>query len=123
MAYRGAVYFEIPVVDLDRATRFYSELLGVALERAEVDGNQAAFFPLVEGAGVSGALMCGESYVPSRDGTRVYLQAGPVETALARAVALGAKVLYPQTNVGEMGTVAEFEDCEGNRIALHEPAR
>lgn len=28
-------------------------------------------------------------------------------------------MLYPKTSVGELGFVAEFEDCEGNRIALH----
>lgn len=122
MMFQGAVYFEIPARDLDRAARFYGELLGVALERAEIDGNLAALFPTVDGAGMSGALMQGESYAPSRDGTRIYLRAGPIERVLARAVELGATVLYPRTSIGALGFVAEFEDCEGNRIALHEAA-
>lgn len=29
------------------------------------------------------------------------------------------KILYPKTAIGELGWVAEFEDCEGNCIALH----
>lgn len=122
MTFQGAVYFEIPVLDLDRAARFYGDLLGVTLERTEIDGNQAALFPTVEGVGISGALMRGESYAPSRDGTRIYLRTGPIDKLLTRAVSLGASVLYPRTSIGALGFVAEFEDCEGNRIALHESA-
>jgi predicted enzyme related to lactoylglutathione lyase len=32
-------------------------------------------------------------------------------------------VLYPVTDVGEQGMVAEFADTEGNRIALSGPGR
>jgi len=36
--------------------------------------------------------------------------------------ALGGNVLYPKTSVGALGEVAEFEDSEGNRVALHKAA-
>ena len=32
----------------------------------------------------------------------------------------GGNILYPKTSVGDLGFVAEFEDSEGNRIALHQ---
>jgi predicted enzyme related to lactoylglutathione lyase len=38
---------------------------------------------------------------------------------LSKANANGGKTLYPKTSIGDLGWVAEFEDSEGNRIALH----
>lgn len=115
--------FEIPVRDLDQAVAFYEHVFGITLERAEVDGNQMAHFPYVKGApGASGSLACGDSYEPSEKGTRVYLHVQDIAATLARAVAAGGAELYPVTDVGALGQVAEFRDCEGNRIALNQPA-
>lgn len=114
--------FEIPVRDLDRAQRFYEAVFGYDFVRDTVDGNAMAFFPYAaEGSGASGALVQGDSYVPSHDGTRVYFRCGDVAATLARAVAAGGRVLYPATDIGALGHVGEFEDSEGNRIALHQP--
>jgi predicted enzyme related to lactoylglutathione lyase len=113
-----ATWFEIPVVDLDRAVDFYERVLLVELERDVVDGHDAAYFPAVDGpVGAPGALMHGDSYVPSLDGTRVYLGVDDLEGVLERAVAAGAQVLYPASEVGDT-VVAEISDSEGNRIAL-----
>ena len=61
-----AIHFEIPVQDLTRAIRFYEAVFEITLERAQIDGNEMALFPLLDGvAGCSGALAKGESYVPS----------------------------------------------------------
>lgn len=116
---QGATYFEIPVVDLDRAVAFYSEVFETELERAEIDGNAMALFPeTADGRGATGALALGESYVPSLDGTRIYLAVASIDAALERVQALGGAVLYPKTSIGEWEEVAEFQDSEGNRIAL-----
>jgi uncharacterized protein len=113
-------YFEIPVDDLDRATRFYGEVFGYAFERATVDGNEMAWFPIDDDApGISGALAKGESYTPSTQGTRVYFSTDNIDDVLAKAYACGGRTLYPKTAIGELGWVAEFEDSEGNCIALH----
>jgi hypothetical protein len=112
--------FEIPVVDLERAIAFYAGVFGFAFERASVDGNEMAWFPLHESApGISGALAQGESYAPSTAGTRVYFSVDDIDATLAKVHAVGGKTLYPKTSVGELGWVAEFEDSEGNRVALH----
>lgn len=113
-------YFEIPVNDLDRAIGFYEKVFGYDFERATVDGNEMAWFPLDENApGISGALAKGESYVPSTAGTLVYFSTDDINQTLDKANASGGKTLYPKTSIGELGWVAEFEDSEGNRIALH----
>jgi predicted enzyme related to lactoylglutathione lyase len=113
------VYFEIPATDLDRAIDFYSALLGVAIERTTIDGHAMGLFPEVgDREGISGAIATGESYVPSVDGTRIYFKVDDVRATLAQAVQLGGKELYPPTQVGPQTVVAEFKDCEGNRVAL-----
>jgi len=70
-----------------------------------------------------GALVRGETYVPSLDGTRIYLAVADIEQVMASALLAGAKSLYPVTRVGDTIRVAEFQDPEGNRIALQETAR
>lgn len=114
-------WFEIPVVDLDRAVDFYEYVFGVELERTTIDGHPMALFPDSDG-GASGSLATGDSYVPSLDGTRVYFRVDDVAGALQRAIERGGQELYPVTDIGEPGLVAEFSDTEGNRIALAGPA-
>ena len=117
------VHFEIPVADMDRAMAFYEAVFGCRLERRRVDGYDMAFFPRAEGQpGASGALACGDVYVPSKTGPILYFDVPDIDTVLARAQAHGGAVLYPRTYVGEAGYVAEIEDSEGNRIALSAPA-
>ncbi|MFM5843793.1 VOC family protein [Aeromonas sanarellii] len=119
-----AIHFEIPVQEMARAILFYEAVFDLALEPVEIDGNEMALFPLESGtAGCSGALAKGESYVPSLDGTRIYLQVTDIERTLGRALQLGGECLYPVTRVSEQIRVAEFRDCEGNRIALQEMGR
>jgi uncharacterized protein len=114
-------YFEIPVNDLDRAIAFYSAVFGCELERIDVDGNQMANFPRLEGAGASGALAKGDSYTPGTQGVRVYFDTESIDDTLAKVIAAGGKVLYPKTPIGELGWVAEFNDSESNCIALSQP--
>lgn len=122
MAVRLVTWFEIPVTDIERAVAFYEHVLDCRLERTVVDGHPMAFFPDDgDGVGASGALATGDNYVPSVDGTRVYFRVDDVEATLRRAIERGATELYPVTDIGEAGIVAEFSDSEGNRIALTGP--
>ena len=112
-------HFEIPVADMDRAIRFYESVFGFRLTRRTVDAYDMAFFPRTDGApGASGALAKGDVYVPSKAGPIIYFDVPDIDPVVARAKALGARVLYPKTHIGEAGYVAEIEDSEGNRIAL-----
>jgi predicted enzyme related to lactoylglutathione lyase len=113
-------YFEIPVHDMDRAVAFYESVFRFTLERGEIDGNLMAFFPTDPAStGAGGALAMGDSYVPGKQGCRLYFTVDNIDTTLARAIAAGGAVLYPKTAIGELGFVAEFKDSEGNCIALH----
>ncbi len=112
-------YFEIPVHDMARAIGFYQAVFGFAFDQAVVDGNEMAFFPHDdEGSGASGALAKGDSYVPGTSGARIYFSVPDIHAALARAIQAGGTLLYPVTEVGAFGFVAEVQDLEGNCIAL-----
>lgn len=117
-------YFEIPVNDLKRATRFYGAVFKCEFELAHVDGNDMAFFPHMESVhGASGALAKGDSYVPGKSGVRIYFDVADIQETLKKAVEAGCKILYPETAVGTFGFVAEIEDLEGNCIGLHSVSR
>jgi predicted enzyme related to lactoylglutathione lyase len=115
----GVRYIEIPVADIERAVAFYGSVFGVALERAVVDGYAMAHFPsLGDGAGADVTLAQGDVYVPSKAGVIVYFHVPDIDAVLSRATERGAAVLYAKKEVAPGTWVAEFEDSEGNRVAL-----
>jgi predicted enzyme related to lactoylglutathione lyase len=112
------VYFEIPVNNMDRAINFYKAVFHFEFDKEIIDGNEMALFPFTEGSsGISGALAKGEIYKPTKDGIVIYFKTDSIDETLNLALANGGQILYPKTDNG-IGFVAEFEDTEGNRIAL-----
>lgn len=116
-------HVEIPVLDLDRAMRFYAALFGVSFDGiTPVHDSRMAYFPFDPGwDGASVALAEGEIYVPTLNGALVYFSVGDIDAAIARAIAAGGEVLFPKTAISETGHVAEIRDSEGSRIALQQP--
>jgi uncharacterized protein len=114
------VYFEIPVIDIDRATKFYSTVFNFKFNTTIIDNNKMALFPFTdEKSGISGALAKGEIYKPTKDGVLIYFNTANIDETLRLANVNGGQILYPKTDNG-IGLVAEFEDTEGNRIALYQ---
>lgn len=116
------IYFEIPVTDLGRAEDFYKQVLGFVFEREVIDSYEMALFPFKDHkAGISGALAKGDAYVPSKQGAILYFKTEDIDDTIRKAEEQGANVLYPKTANDKYGFfVAEIEDSEGNRIALHQ---
>jgi predicted enzyme related to lactoylglutathione lyase len=115
----GVKYLEIPVRDIERAVRFYEFVFGVELERALVDGYAMAHFPTPgDGKGAEVALAQGDVYVPSKAGVIVYFHVADIDAVMSRASERGAATLYTKKEVSPGVWVAEFEDAEGNRVAL-----
>ncbi len=113
-------WFEIPVVDLARATRFYENVLSTVLKVEDFHGTRIAVFTRKQEGDVTGALVQAPHAKPSLEGSRVFLDAGPdLEGALGRVVKAGGKVLVGKTSIGPMGAFAVFQDTEGNAVALH----
>jgi len=112
------MYFEIPVNDMDRAMKFYAAVFNVDFDKETIDNNEMALFPFAdERSGISGALAKGEIYKPTKDGVVIYFRTENIDETIQSATAHGGQILYPKTDNG-IGFVAEFEDTEGNRIAL-----
>lgn len=112
-------WFEIPAIDLVRAQKFYSTILGITFTPGPgMAGYQMAMFPAEDGVG--GALLAGPGIVPAVDGIRVYLACGPdLAVPLSRVEAAGGKILIPKTDIGENGYYAFILDTEGNQVGLH----
>jgi uncharacterized protein len=114
------VYFEIPVNDIGRAIKFYNTVFNFNFDKETIDNNEMALFPFAdENSGISGALAKGEIYKPTKDGVVIYFKTENIDETLKLATSSGGQILYPKTNNG-IGLVAEFEDTEGNRIALYQ---
>jgi uncharacterized protein len=112
-------WFEIPVDDLDRAQRFYEDLLETSLKREAMGPDmQMAVFP-AEKPAPTGALVRHAGCVPSAAGTTVYLNLADVAATLKRVAKVGGEVLIPRTEIpGDMGFFAQIRDSEGNRVGL-----
>lgn len=113
-------WFEIPVTDIDRARGFYESILKIEMKPVTLGNLEMAWFPSGgEGYGATGTLLRAKSYIPSHQGTMVYLAVDDVATVLDRVEGAGGKVLNPKMAIGESGFVGHFEDSEGNRVGLH----
>jgi predicted enzyme related to lactoylglutathione lyase len=112
-------WFELPVVNLERAQKFYEAMLGTKL-KPEVAGEIPMALFGSEGKGVGGALIKDDRRKPVTDGAVVYLNAnGKLDACIARVSAAGGKVVLPKTDIGPPGFIAMILDTEGNCVGLH----
>lgn len=112
------VWFDIPVKDLERAMRFYRQVLAIEIESPDPTMPMGVF-QHTDGV-VGGCLYVDETVQPSLDGPLLYLNAsGRLDEAVASAEACGGRVLTPKHVIGPHGYRAIVCDSEGNRIALH----
>lgn len=117
-------WFEIPTIDLDRATAFYEDIFQLRLIPLDAPNLKMRMFPITDmGKGVGGALVySGGFHKPSAtEGPLLYLNANPnLQIVLDRIPAAGGRVIVPKTQISpEYGYMGAFIDSEGNRIALH----
>lgn len=121
-------WFQIPVLDIARAARFYGALFQMEVTIQDKRKNHGGMIAiLVDAHGVLGTLTQSDPTVfkPSQqEGCFLYLNAGDedLQRLLARVVAAGGQVLLPATQIeptGRRGYLAWILDSEGNRIGLH----
>jgi predicted enzyme related to lactoylglutathione lyase len=113
-------WFEIPVTDMARATRFYETLFTTKLKEENMGSGTLAIFCDPKGEGV-GCLMKGDNMEPTSAGTINYLDAGAsLQIVLDRVAAAGGKIVLDKfTLPRDLGVIAHVIDTEGNRIGLH----
>jgi predicted enzyme related to lactoylglutathione lyase len=116
---RYAVWFDIPVHDLDRAIAFYSGVLAVEVTREAHPSFTIGLLPHGDND-LAGCLFVAGDTKPSAEGILLYFNAnGRLEEAVAAAESLGGRILEPAHPIGSFGFRAVVLDSEGNRIALH----
>lgn len=120
---RNAVgWFEIPVVSMNRAVKFYEKVFTVKLYVEEVGPILMAWFPHDPSKpGSSGSLVYNEDfYKPSTEGALIYFSSDDVAVEVGKIKNAGGKVIQGKTLISEdVGYMALFIDTEGNRVALH----
>lgn len=114
------VWVDIPVMNLERAVRFYSALIGMDVTVQDTPGFKFAVFPH-EGAETGGCLVPeGDGNAPCANGPLVYVNVeGRMKEALEAARAHGAGIVEEPHSIGPHGFRAVIIDSEGNRVALH----
>jgi uncharacterized protein len=112
-----AVWFDIPVAELDRASAFYAAVLGVRVQKEEFGGSALCVIEHKEGNG--GCLVVSPDEV-SAVGVMIYLNVnGRIREAVTNVRSLGGGVVEDVHSIGPHGFRAIVLDSEGNRVALH----
>jgi predicted enzyme related to lactoylglutathione lyase len=113
------VWCDIPVLDLDRAVKFYSAVLGQAVKKQDFLGMTIGVLPHNDGE-VGACLFTSADEKPSDKGAMIYLNAdGRLDDALSAVTLNGGKIVQQKHPIGPFGFRAIVLDSEGNRIALH----
>jgi uncharacterized protein len=119
-------WFEIPVLDMNRAINFYQTMSGTALRREPfgAPGEELAVFEAGGEGSVQGALLLRKGAQPGTTGTIVYLNAAPsIDAWLGRVVPAGGTIPFPKMALTDgNGFIAHIIDSEGNRVGLHTEA-
>lgn len=112
-------WVDIPVVDIDRAIKFYSDVLDNPIQKIDEHGFVFGLLPHVEN-NVSGCLSVMEERKPSQNGPLVYLNVeGRLKEAAEIANNKGGKILKAPEQIGPYGNRAVILDTEGNAVALY----
>lgn len=118
-------WFEIPVLDTNRAKKFYETILDIEMVKRADGNDEAVFFPFnpnviqATSGRVTGVLSKTNRNSPSSSGTVVYINASPsIQTVLNKVEQAGGKVIVPKTQI-PAGFIALIIDTEGNKVGLH----
>ena len=127
-------WFEIPVEDLDRAIRFYTEVLGIKIEKNKFLKQEYGVFNK-EINTIKGALVKKENH-QAGFGIILFFYVIDLSESLKNVEQYGGKILIEKTLLkqeteegflfikqnlidGNIGYYAEFIDSEGNKICLY----
>ena len=133
MKHANLVWFEIPVKNMDRAIRFYSEILQVKIEKKNLYHVEYAHFDRTK-LGIGGCLVERPDAVGK--GVSLFFYVNVLSDAIKIVVSLGGTIVTPKTLLkqvdangntilaenlidNQIGYYAELIDCEGNPISLY----
>lgn len=112
------IHFEIPAEDPERAAKFYEDVFGWEVHKWEgpFDYWLVTTGPEEE-PGIHGAIMTKEM----GDTVRDTIQVDSLEEAMAKIEEKGGKMLTEKGDIPGVGSMAAFQDPEGNMMVIMEP--
>jgi predicted enzyme related to lactoylglutathione lyase len=125
-------HFEIPGDDMERMKKFYSSAFGWKLQELgpEMNNYVVAQTDETDEQGmlkktnrINGGLFSRKGGNILTPGPSFVMAVENMEAAMARINASGGKVLSEAVEIPSIGKYATFEDTEGNRLSILEPAR
>lgn len=120
---KAAVWFEMYVNDIQRATKFYETVLDTKLEPLGDPSDQnlvmMSFPGDMSSYGSGGALVQMEGVKAGGNSTIIYFNSKDCTTEESRVVAAGGQVFKPKMDIGQYGFISICLDTEGNMFGLH----
>lgn len=120
------VWFEIYVDDMERAKKFYENVLQTQLTELpmpdtgdDADMRMLAFPMLPEGEGAAGALVKMAGFKAGGNSTLVYFGSNDCSIEENRIEDAGGKVIQSKQSIGEFGFMVMATDTEGNMFGIH----
>ena len=121
----GVVHFEIPVDQVERAKKFYSQVFewqisgvpGMPYHMVTTTPVGSDFRPKTPGA-INGGMLQRDATIRS---PVITVNVDDMKAALERIEAAGGKVVGEPSPVGDMGIAAYFQDTEGNLLGVWQP--
>jgi predicted enzyme related to lactoylglutathione lyase len=115
-------WLELQTRDKDRAAEFYGGLMGWTrrVSRSVMDGRYEIF--VSDGKEVGGMLQIEQNWGPVAPNWSVYFGVEDCDGAVAEAVRLGGKALFPAMDVENVGRFAFLQDPQGAVFAVIELA-
>jgi len=114
-------WFEIPVEDMERASKFYEEVFDISISVHDLDGIIMGWFSGIQGkTGSSGSLVKHEMYIPGDSaGPLLYFSCKDLAMELAKVTIGAGSIIQQKKEIGGgHGFMALLTDTEGNRMAL-----
>lgn len=118
-----AVWFEIYVDDITRASKFYEAVLKVQLQEMPDASNQGLkmhSFPMHQGApNAGGALVQMHGVKAGGNSTLIYFGSVDCSIEEARVEQAGGRVFRPKMSIGQYGFISLCFDTEGNMFGIY----
>lgn len=118
-------WVEIPVANMDRAVKFYSDVFQKEMQVFDADETRTlALLPpgagKEEGVAPMGSLLKVEDFQPHHHGTIIYFDPiDNIDDFLTRVEAKGGAITFPKFRIAQ-GYLATFTDSEGNTVGVIE---
>ena len=120
-------YFEIPADNVDRAKKFYHELLGWKIEPTKTMGDPAKmkamqYQDVITGEAKEGTLSMGGMYKRQMSEQIMnYVMVDDLDKVIAKLAKLGGKIVVPKMEIKGVGWTVIIQDTEGNTLGLWKP--